>query len=518
VFFNKLSLAGKLIAAFLFVGFITLVEAFVVWYSLSSLDARILKVSTQLIPQADRVRDLETTIIRASLETRQSILMDSSQKREAALQAVVSLNAESTRITNEFQNSISTDRELALFQEIQRAQKIFWENAFLVVPLIRAEQTKEAIAMLEINIVPARNDLLHAVRSQRDHQEEMVKRVTNDSLRIGAKTEAVVLIMGFLIMLTGVVVALLFANYLKRLLGGEPSEAVLAVKAVAQGDLSSFISVRDNDHASVIAEINHMRERLIDLIRRVRLGVEEVATSSDKISSGNEILAEQTDQQASSLRETSRSVRELMTTVRESSESARSVNENAAIARKVAEAGAEVVGKVVLTMDDIQRSSQSISEIIQLIDSIAFQTNILALNAAVEAARAGEAGRGFAVVASEVRSLAGRSAEAARQIKSLIEKSVAKVDYGHALVKEAGQSMEQILLQVQRVTELMASIASASDEQARSINLLCTSMDTIDEATQHNASLVLQSANATSNLRLQAEQLSDAIKAFRFGS
>lgn len=306
-----------------------------------------------------------------------------------------------------------------------------------------------------------------------------------------------------------------FAAYLRRLLGGEPAEAVRAVKAVASGNLTYPVRLRAGDQTSVMAEIAHMQERLTQLVLQVRSGVTYVATAADEIATGNADLSIRTEQQASSLQDTTSSVRDVRASVHESSTNARSATQAATVASDFAQKGNEKVSQVVHTMDEIQKSSQRIAEIIQLIDAIAFQTNILALNAAVEAARAGEAGRGFAVVASEVRSLAAKSAEAARQIKGLISESVGTVNNGHTLVQEAGKSMRDILLQVQTVSDLIAAMAAASQEQSERMDRLSGSIERIDQATQQNAALVEQSAAATENLREQANGLSRAIKVFR---
>lgn len=512
---SQASLATKLMAAFGLIALVTIIQAAFIWRSVSFMDETIFRVSDRFLPQTELIRDFEMTIVRASLETRHAILMSTEAKREATLSEMVRLKEEGDRLIERFGANITTERGRELYAEIRRAQQIFWEVAGSGVPLIRAGDTEAVVALLEDRIIPARNQLLDAVKAQRAWQDELVSRATEGSLKAGAFTERLVIATTAVVVLIGLAMALWFAAYLRRLLGGEPAEAVRAVKAVASGNLTYPVRLRAGDQTSVMAEIAHMQERLTQLVLQVRSGVTYVATAADEIATGNADLSIRTEQQASSLQDTTSSVRDVRASVHESSTNARSATQAATVASDFAQKGNEKVSQVVHTMDEIQKSSQRIAEIIQLIDAIAFQTNILALNAAVEAARAGEAGRGFAVVASEVRSLAAKSAEAARQIKGLISESVGTVNNGHTLVQEAGKSMRDILLQVQTVSDLIAAMAAASQEQSERMDRLSGSIERIDQATQQNAALVEQSAAATENLREQANGLSRAIEVFR---
>lgn len=303
-----------------------------------------------------------------------------------------------------------------------------------------------------------------------------------------------------------------------RMLGAEPTDATAAVNAVAQGDLTVAIPVRAGDTSSLMSALAGMRESLVKVVTEVRGNSENVATASAQIAQGNQDLSERTEQQASALQQTAATMEELGSTVRNNADSAQQASQLARGASAVAARGGEVVGQVVTTMQSINDSSRKIGDIISVIDGIAFQTNILALNAAVEAARAGEQGRGFAVVASEVRSLAQRSADAAKEIKSLIGRSVEQVSQGTTLVDEAGKTMDEIVASIRRVTDIVTEISSASVEQSSGVQQVGEAVSQMDQATQQNAALVEESAAAAESLRSQAQQLVQAVAVFRLSS
>ena len=316
-------------------------------------------------------------------------------------------------------------------------------------------------------------------------------------------------------LIIGVGLGLWITRGLMKQLGGEPDAAVAAAQSVAAGDLTSTLHVQPGDTTSIIATMQAMQHKLASVIANVRMNAEGVATASTQISMGNTDLSQRTEEQASALQQTAATMDQFGTTVSTNADNARLADQLATNASRVASKGGEVVKQVVHTMRGIDESSKRIAEIIGVIDGIAFQTNILALNAAVEAARAGEQGRGFAVVASEVRSLAGRSAEAAKEIKTLIGASVERVEQGTLLVDEAGRTMDEVVLSIQRVSDVVGEISSASMEQNTGVSQIGQAVNQLDQTTQQNAALVEEGAAAAQSLDQQAKDLVAAVSVFR---
>ncbi|MGB9991932.1 methyl-accepting chemotaxis protein [Massilia sp. SM-13] len=314
----------------------------------------------------------------------------------------------------------------------------------------------------------------------------------------------------------GAGVAFWLTRNVMRQLGGEPDYAASIAGSIAAGDLTAPIDVDDESNTgSLMFAMRKMQDSLANLVQQVRDGTDAITTASVEIATGNLDLSARTEEQAGSLEETAASMEELTSTVQQNGESVRHANELAAKASEVAVKGGEVVREVVGTMGSINDSAKRIVDIISVIDGIAFQTNILALNAAVEAARAGEQGRGFAVVASEVRNLAQRSAAAAKEIKALIGDSVDKVDAGSKLVDTAGATMSEVVASVKRVTDIMAEISSAGQEQAAGIAQVNQAITQMDSVTQQNAALVEQAAAAADSMQSQAQQLLAVVGTFK---
>ncbi len=364
---------------------------------------------------------------------------------------------------------------------------------------------REAVSPVYEEMLPFMNKL---VKIQLDEAEKEYK--------TSVERHAHNRMLSWITFIVGLVFAGWFGWMLVRSIRKSLNRAIEVSQVVAQGDLTHTIEVDGKDEvAQLMNSMAAMQDNLIGLVSRVRQGSEGLSTASAEIAQGNNDLSARTEQQASALEETAASMEELNSTVKQNADATRQASQLASSASTVAMQGGDVVGQVVETMRGINESSRKISDIISVIDGIAFQTNILALNAAVEAARAGEQGRGFAVVASEVRSLAGRSAEAAKEIKTLINASVERVEQGTVLVDKAGETMTEVVGSIRRVTDIMGEINAASSEQAAGIAQIGEAVNSMDQVTQQNAALVEQMAAAASSLKSQAQEQVQIVATFK---
>jgi methyl-accepting chemotaxis protein-1 (serine sensor receptor) len=408
-----------------------------------------------------------------------------------------------------------TVEERALADKFMQARAAYFTRGVQpAAAALKANQVEEAARLYRSQIsplAPAATESIDAllslqVRVAEESNAEGGRLIDSLSWLIGGLSAGAVLL--------ATLIALLITRSLVRQLGAEPADLAAVARRIADGDLS-LVATRDAVPGSVMASMQAMQAALTRVVSDVRAGVASVATASSQIAAGNQDLSSRTEEQASSLQQTAASMEQMTSSVRTNAESAREADALARGASQVAERGGSAVGEVVATMTDIQAASRRIEEIIAVIDGIAFQTNILALNAAVEAARAGEQGRGFAVVAGEVRNLAQRSAQAAKEIKTLIGDSVARIHDGSARVQSAGQTIGEVVAQVQRVSRLIGEISAATLEQSGGITQVNEAVTQLDQVTQQNAALVEESAAAAASLREQAERLAQAVSVFK---
>jgi len=412
---------------------------------------------------------------------------------------------------------VAGDTERELFAALSKGWESYQQAQKRVVALSRDKKQQDAADISDGAASMAIDETLGAVDALTKYNFDGGQAGAEHSHAVYAQARRWLLGLLVLAMLLGMSLAIGITRRLIRQLGGEPSTAADVAKAVADGDLTTQIELRTGDTTSLMARLRTMQRALADAVRSVRQGSEGVASASERIANGDLELTRRTEQQANALQQTAATMDKLGSTVRDNADNAKQADRLAQGASAVAVKGGEVVGQVVDTMKDINDSSKRIADIISVIDGIAFQTNILALNAAVEAARAGDQGRGFAVVAGEVRSLAQRSAEAAKEIKGLISASVKRVEHGTALVDQAGQTMDEIVGAIKRVTDIVGEISSASLEQSSGVTQVGQTIAQIDQATQRNAALVEQSSAAAESLKRQAHQLVQAVAVFNLG-
>ncbi|XAH23635.1 methyl-accepting chemotaxis protein [Xylophilus sp. GW821-FHT01B05] len=467
------------------------------------------------LPKIILAKDIKDNLRVRAIVSRNVVLETDPAALQKLAERVSQVRAEYAALDKQLQGTLASAESKALLAKLETAVAALREPTDKVIALGTANQTAEANQLLTSVVAPLQDTAIAAAdemvrfqlaRSDAAHQRanESYQSAITLLLALGAAAIALLAVFGWLLL---------------RSITRPLNQAVDISRAVAVGDLSlHFEAEGRNETAQLLSALKTMQASLAGVVANVRQNAEGVATASAQIAQGNADLSSRTEEQASALEETAASMEQLGSTVRQNADNARQANQLAQNASSVAARGGDVVAQVVGTMKDINDSSRKITDIISVIDGIAFQTNILALNAAVEAARAGEQGRGFAVVASEVRSLAQRSADAAKQIKGLIADSVQRAEQGSALVDQAGSTMQEVVTAIRRVTDIMGEISAASAEQASGVAQVGEAVTQMDQATQQNAALVEESAAAAGSLKGQAQHLVDAVAVFKLAA
>ncbi|WBS02071.1 methyl-accepting chemotaxis protein [Pseudoduganella sp. SL102] len=510
--FRDLKIARKLLLAFAVVQLLMLLLGIACLQSMSSINKASDDLAENWLPSVRAVMQVRTDVGDLRRQELAFLLTDDAQEKSRIAQQMETVLAAARANVASYEKLISSPEERALFDSFRGNWQSFLTEHGNLMALGRAGRVDEARAIAN----GAASRLLRDINGTLDKLVQL--NVAGGDRASAAATQLYQSTRGWTIaLLAGAVTAgIALALWVAGIVAKPLREAVDVARTVAGGDLTRQIVVRSRDETGeLMMALKDMMASLQSLVAQVRAGTETISTASGQIAAGNQDLSSRTEQQASSLEETASSMEQLTSTVRQNADNARQANGLAQSASGIAVRGGQVVGEVVGTMASINAASQRIVEIIGTIDSIAFQTNILALNAAVEAARAGEQGRGFAVVASEVRSLAHRSAAAAKDIKQLIGDSVARVDAGSRLVDEAGNTMREIVTSIARVSEIVSEITAASNEQSAGIEQVNEAVVQMDQATQQNAALVEESAAAAEAMQQQAARLAELVATFR---
>ncbi|WP_323659905.1 methyl-accepting chemotaxis protein [Pectobacterium versatile] len=405
----------------------------------------------------------------------------------------------------------------ALLEQLAQARPAYLKavNKAIELSLSGVPEEKVQAALVMVNeMPPAQASVFAALDGLTTLQKKQTMETTTNAINKARDDGNTLLLFAAFAVFIGIFISILITRTIKNLLGGEVAYAAHIAQEVAQGNLAVSVNLRPGDNHSVLAAMNGMRKSLSGIVEQVRESSESIATGASQIAAGSTDLSQRTEEQAANLQQTAASMEEMSQTVRQNTETVRNATQLAQAASDTAAKGGEAVGNIVITMKEITDSSHKIGDIISVIDGIAFQTNILALNAAVEAARAGEQGRGFAVVAGEVRSLAQRSASAAKEIKELIGHSVEKVEAGSVMVNSAGATIEALVRQAHNVADLLNEIGVTTQEQESGVSQIHDAVNQLDQVTQQNAALVEQSASAADSLSDQAARLVELMKVF----
>jgi methyl-accepting chemotaxis protein len=510
--YRNLKVGVRLGLGFGLIAFLMLIASAMSIYRISSLNDSINLVIKNRYPKIVQINALQDRVSDQARFLRNAIISVAPADADAWLAKTDDDSRQVTGIYDKLKESITSPQGKALFEVAMVKRAAFSDAKAELIKRIKGGNPGEAAGYLFGDFQKPQLEYFEAMAKLASYQESLME--DDGAQAVAAANFAILITLAItaLSALIAVVVTLVISRSVSRPL----NDALDIAAHVAAGDLTTQIEVnRSDETGKLLQTLKVMQTNLEGMVSQVRSNSQSVATASAEIAQGNSDLSARTEQQASALEETAASMEQLSAAVRQNADAAQQANQLASSASAVAIAGGQVVGEVVETMKVINESSRKISDIISVIDGIAFQTNILALNAAVEAARAGEQGRGFAVVATEVRSLAARSAEAAKEIKKLINNSVERVEQGTALVDKAGQTMKEVVDSIGRVSHIMGEISSASAEQAAGVSQVGEAVSQMDQVTQQNAALVEQMAAAASSLKSQANDLVQVVAGYR---
>jgi methyl-accepting chemotaxis protein len=517
---SQLKMSTRLLAGFGLLTSLLLAVALISFYGLSALNDKLDEIARVNGTQARLANELRASIQDRAIAMRNVVLYTTPADRHAEAERIAKQAEQYAdayqKLDRTFAEEAGTDaRERSLMAALKQDEAAAVAPMSKVVELSLANDTIVATQLLLESARPTQRVWLARAVELADFEDQANLAAQQDAIATYARIRVLIAVIVAASVALALVTATLITRSILRQLGGEPGVAQDIAAQIAQGNLAVKVDLANSDADSLMGSLETMRGRLTSIVGEIKTAAESIAVAAREIAQGNTDLSQRTEEQAASLEETAASMEELTSTVRQNTENARQGSTLAGNASQTAATGGDVVRKVVATMDDISSSSSRVSEIIAVIEGIAFQTNILALNAAVEAARAGEEGRGFAVVAGEVRTLAQRSAAAAKEIKELIETSVSHVATGSTLVHDAGETMDEVVRSVKRVTDIMSEIAAASTEQSTGIEQVNTAVAQMDQVTQQNAALVEQATAAAQAMADQADSLKAAVAMFR---
>jgi methyl-accepting chemotaxis protein len=479
---------------------------------IGSLNDNINFTNNNRYPQTVLAHRIKDKVNEATLSMRNALLMSDPVQIKAEIDSIETGAKIIVASIEALQKLAANDEDKAYMQSLIEARGKFVTARTHFAGLVAQNQMDQARVSLLTEVTPAQLAYTTSLDKLADHQDKLMRAVSEQSGADASKTKILILALA----LAALAISAVVAWYATLTITTPLENAIQIARRVAGGDLSGEILISSTDETGqLLSALNDMKEGLINIVTQVRRGTESIAAASTEIAAGSRDLSSRTEEQASSLEQTAAAMEQLTSMVKKNAESAGDASHTAAGASDTASAGGVAVGKVIGTMTSINESSRKIVDIISVIDGIAFQTNILALNAAVEAARAGEQGRGFAVVASEVRSLAQRSASAAKEIKTLIADSVNKVDSGTQLVEQAGGTINEVVSNVYKVSGIVADITAASKEQSIGIEQVHRAITQMDEITQQNAALVEQAATALQALQAEAAKLAEVVSIFK---